>query len=141
METSQKIFVTDNLKLAMALTAAGFQILQGEQVVKDGRSLIVCELETAHNGVEALHLKACFENKVDLAAGINEIIAKRGITQEEYVLLAFDAARCALHNRSTVLHAIGKNRPLVHKSIGDGRSLIYRDGTPKQFLKKLIDNA
>jgi hypothetical protein len=154
MDNLTTVFVTENLKLAMAMTAAGFAIRHGEQVLKDGRSLIICELDTEHNGVDARMLKAAFENKpiiskdggppsVDLPTQIDEIIRVRGITQGEYVLLAFDAARSALHNRSTVLHAISRNRPLVHKVIGDGtgRSLIYRDGTPKENLKRLIDNA
>lgn len=154
MDRQQEVFVTDNLKLAMAMTAAGFRITHGEQVLKDGRSLIICELETEHNGVEARVLKAAFENKpiiskdggaptVELPDCIDEIIRARGITQEEYVFMAFDAARSALHNRSTVLYAISKNRALVHKVIGDGtgRALIYRDGTPRAELKRLIDNA
>jgi hypothetical protein len=154
MERQINVFVTDNLKLAMAMTAAGFAIRHGEQVLKDGRSLIICELDTEHNGIDARMLKSAFENKpiisrdggvptVELPAYVDEIIRTRGITQEEYVFLAFDAARSALHNRSTVLHAIGRNRPLVHKVIGDGtgRALIYRDGTPKDSLKRLIDNA
>jgi hypothetical protein len=141
MEHSQRVFVTENLKLAMAMTAAGFAIRHGEQVLKDGRSLIICELDTQHNGVDAIELKSAFENKVDLPSRVDEIISVRSITQEEYVYIAFDAARSALHNRSTVLHAIGRNKPLVHKVIGDGRSLIYRDGTPRDSLKRLIDNA
>lgn len=143
MEQLTTVFVTDNLKLAMAMTAAGFAIRHGEQVLRDGRSLIICELETKHNGVDAIELKSAFENRIDLPSRVDAILVARGITQEEYVYLAFDAARSALHNRSTVLHAISKNKPLVHKVIGDGtgRSLIYRDGTPKADLKRLIDNA
>jgi hypothetical protein len=141
MEKTEHVFVTDSLKLAMALTAAGFAIRRGEQIIKDDRPMIVCELDPYHNGIKALHLKECFENKHDLAAQINGIIETRGITQEEYVLLAFDAARCGLHNRSTVIYAINKNRPLVHKEIGNGRALIYREGTPRATIKTLIDNA
>jgi hypothetical protein len=141
MTSQSAIFVTDNLKLAAALTAAGFQILHGEQVSKDGRFIIMCEMELAHNGVKALDLKAGFENKSDLPAQVGEIIALRGITQEEYVILAFDAARAGLHNRSTIMWAIGNNQPLVHKDIGNGRSLIYRQGTPRETLKSLIENA
>lgn len=136
------VFVTDNLKLAMALTAAGFSIRHGEQATDiNGRSLVVCELDSAHNGVKANYLKLGFENQVDLVTRVNEIIETRGITQEEYVVLAFDAARAGLHNRSTVLFAIRNNKPLIAKEIGDGRSLIYREGTPKSHIKKLIENA
>lgn len=139
---SQTVFVTDNLKLAMAMTAAGFSIRHAEQAVDiSGRSLISCELDHNHNGVEANYLKLCFENQIDLVTRVNEIIEARALTQEEYVVLAFDAARAGLHNRSTVLFAIRNNKPLIAKEIGEGRSLIYREGTPKSYIKKLIENS
>ncbi len=139
---SQTVFVTDNLKLAMALTAAGFSIRHGEQAVDiNGRSLVSCELEPNHNGVAANYLKLCFENQIDLPARVNEILEARGITPEEYVVLAFDAARAGLHNRSTVLFAIRNNKPLIAKQIGEGRSLIYREGTPREQIKQLIENS
>jgi hypothetical protein len=148
MERTEHVFVTDNLKLAIALTAAGFAIRQGEQIDKNGKTVILCELDPHHNGVDALYLKECFEwdpetrrHKREIIQQIDEIIEARGITQEEYVLLAFDAARCALHNRSTVLYAIYQKRRLIQKDIGNGRSLIYREGTEKKALQKLVDNA
>ena len=137
----QAVLVTDNLNLAAALTAAGFHILHGERVNKDGREIVICELEQSRHGLQAIYFMAAFENKEDLPARINEIIQTRGITPEEYALLAFDAARAGLHNRSTILYAVKNNQPLVHKVIGDGRSLIYRQGTPKSHLKKLIESA
>lgn len=139
---SQTVFITDNLKLAMAMTAAGFSIRHGEQAVDiNGRALISCELDPNHNGVSANYLKLGFENQIDLVGRVNEIIEARGITAEEYVVIAFDAARAGLHNRSTVLFAIKNNKPLIAKAIGDGRCLIYREGTPKASLKKLIENS
>jgi hypothetical protein len=137
----QEVFVTDNLKLAAALTAAGFQIIHGERVIKDGREIVICELEQKRHGHKALYLQACFENKEDLPSQVEEIIRARGITPDEYALLAFDSARAGLHNRSTILFAVKNNAPLEHKVIGEGRSLIYRQGTPKSYLKKLIENA
>ena len=139
---SQTVFVTDNLKLAMAMTAAGFSIRHGEQAVDiNGRSLVSCELEPNHNGVDANYLKLCFENQIDLPSRVNEILKARGITPEEYVVIAFDAARAGLHNRSTVLFAIRNNKKLIAKGIGSGRSIIYREGTPKADLKRLIENS
>lgn len=139
---SQTVFVTDNLKLAMAMTAAGFSIRHAEQVVNiNGRSLVSCELDPNHNGVAANYLKLGFENQLDLVTRVNEIIEARGISQEEYVVLAFDAARASLHNRSTVLFAIRNNKPLIAKEIGEGRSLIYREGTPKSHIKQLLENS
>lgn len=139
---SQTVFVTDNLKLAMALTAAGFSIRHGEEAIDiNGRALVSCELEPDHNGISANYLKLCFENQIDLASRVNEILKVRGLTPEEYVVIAFDAARAGLHNRSTVLFAIRNNKRLIAKEIGEGRSLIYREGTPKAQLKKLIENS
>lgn len=139
---NQKVFVTDNLKLAMALTAAGFSLQHGENVVNiKGRELIVCELDADHNGVSANYLKMVFENQVNIESRVNEIIEARGISPDEYVILAFDAARAGLHNRSTVLFCARQKRPLIAKEMKDGRSLIYREGTPKDKIRQLIENA
>jgi hypothetical protein len=151
---NQKVFVTDNLKLAMALTAAGFSIRNAQNTVvfkkneTKGRERKVLELDAEHNGVAANFLKLAFEydpnssaSEYDLAARVNEIIEARGITQEEYVLIAFDAARAGLHNRSTVIFCVDNDQPLIAKEMKDGRSLIYRQGTPKHLLQKLIEES
>jgi hypothetical protein len=147
---SKTIFVTDNLKLASSLTAVGFQLINTDFVRKtiDGkqRELVVCEFVTSHLGVETNYLRLAFEEdpefpEINLRGQVNEIIRKRGITDEEYVKLGFDAARSALHNRSTILFCVLRNLPLICKSINNGRTLIYRDGTPKEMLQQLLDNA
>ncbi len=140
---TQKVFVVTDLTLAMALTAAGFPLRSVENFVNTrGDSGVACELDEKHNGVEASYLELAYNNRgVNLVERVNEIIEVRGITSEEYVFLAFDAASAALHNRKRVISATRNNKPLIAKQIGDGRALIYREGTPKDKIKKLLENA
>jgi hypothetical protein len=153
----QKVFVTKNLKLAMALTAAGFHIRTAQNTVSfkrgdpkgsEGRKTVVVELEADHNGVSADYLCRAFRYdehvdgpEFDLVSRVNEIIEARGITQEEYVLIAFDAARAGLHNASTIMFCVKNDRPLVAQEMKDGRTLIYKDGTPRDLLRKLIEES
>jgi hypothetical protein len=127
----------------MALTAAGFPLRSVENFVSvNGNTGVACELDDAHNGVEASYLELAYKNKgVSLEDRVDEIIQLRGITQDEYVLLAFDAARAGLHNRKRVITATRNNKPLVAKELSDGRALIYREGTPKEKIKKLLEEA
>jgi hypothetical protein len=140
---TQKVFVTQDFVLAMALTAAGFSLRSVENFVSvNGNAGVCCELDDEHNGVEASYLELAYKNKeVNLEDRVNEIIKARGITQDEYVLLAFDAARAGLNNRKRVITATRNNKPLIAKTIGDGRSLIYREGVPKVQIKKLLEEA
>jgi DNA-directed RNA polymerase specialized sigma subunit len=137
------VHVTDNVKFAAALTAVGFALRNANNVVDhiQKREKVYCELDHKHNGVDALELKAAFENKINIESRVNEIIEVRGITQEEYISLAFDAACCALHNRSKIIHCVNSKKPLIAMDIGNGRSIIYRDGTPEEEIKKLIRNT
>src|SRR5262245_42986412 len=147
---SQALFVTDNLKLASSLTAVGFELKNTDFIRKtiDGKlkEVIACEFVTSHLGIETNYLRQAFEedpkaSEINLVVQVDEIIKRRGITDEEYIKLGFDAARSALHNRSTILFCVLRNLPLISKSIGNGRTLIYRDGTPKETLQRLLDNA
>ena len=155
MNKSQTVFITDNLKIAAALTAAGFEIKNAESVRQnvetyDGtivqRKTVICELVLSHHGVEANYLRQAFEEdpavkEFDLSGQVDKIIRLRGITDNEYIRIAFDAARSALHNRSTIMHCVKYRKDLIAKSIGNGRTLIYRDGTPPEYLQKILDNA
>jgi hypothetical protein len=147
---SKAIFVTDNLKLASSLTAVGFELKNTDFVRKtiDGKQkeVVVCEFVTSHLGMETNYLRLAFEEdpefpEINLRRQVDEIIRKRSITDDEYIKLGFDAARTALHNRSTILFCVLRNLPLICRSIGNGRTLVYRDGTPKEVLQQLLDNA
>lgn len=146
---SKRLFVTDNLKLAAALTAVGFELKATEYLKKTvdskKRDLIICEFDPSHLGVAADYLQKAFEGVkwagIDLPSQVDEIIRKRAITDEEYILLAFDAARSALNNRSAILFCVGRQKPLHCVSIGNGRTLVYREGIEKEELQKLLDNA
>lgn len=152
----QKVFVTDNFKLAMALTAAGFSIRNAHDVIVRNRDQskfpdrksTICELDPDHNGVTADYLRGGFEYdpaikgyRVNLVDRVNEIIEARGISQEEYVILAFDSARAAMHNRATVLHCLKNNKPLIAIKLKDERTLIYVDGVPRDQIKHLLEDA
>jgi hypothetical protein len=131
----ESVFTTTNLRLGSALTAAGFQILKTDKVIQAGREVISLELQSEANGVKASELQDLFENKANI--DIEAIIAKSGLSKREYAILAFDAARAAGHNRVSILHAVSNQKPLKAVSIGGGRTLIYREGTPKSELQRL----
>lgn len=143
MEVSekQKLFFTDNLKLAAALTVAGFEILNVDRIIVSGVERQSFELEPKKHGIKAHYFLSAFRNEIDLAKRVDEIIEARGLTEEEFAILAFDAARSGLHNGGTLLYCARNKRPLVAKEISGGRTLIYREGTPRDHLKKLIENA
>lgn len=136
-----KFFFTDNLKLAAALAAAGFEILHVERIITDKGERLTFQIESQKHGVKALHFLNAFENKIDLAAEVDRIISERGLTPQEVATIIFDAARSGLNNGSTLLYC-GKNRkPLFSKNISGGRTLIYREGTSRAHLQSLINNA
>lgn len=137
----EKFFFTDNLKLAAALTAAGYHLTNVDSVIIGPSERHTFELEPKHNGIKAAYFLGAFENKIDLPERVAQIIAERGITPEEQTILAFDAGRAAMHNGSTIFYCAKNKKPLVAKEIGGGRTLIYREGTPRDHLKKLIENA
>ncbi len=140
---NQKVFVTDNFVLAIAMVAAGFGLKSVENFINkkgDGRG-ILCELDSEHNGIDANELLQADLGVINLADRVNEILKARGITKEEYVLIAFDAARAGLISRSRVVAATRQNKPLIAKELSDGRNLVYREGVPKEQLRKLVENA
>lgn len=143
MIEKSSVFVTADMTLALAMTAVGFSLRSVENTVNTkGETGFCFELDDQHNGVDARELRFAFYNQgIDLAARVNEIIETRGITQEEYIFLAFDAARAGLRNRKPVVYALRNNKPLIAKEMPDGRCVIYREGTDKERLKKLIENA
>lgn len=137
-----KFHFTENLKFAAALAAAGFRVQHMERIVMpDGSERFSFELDAKAHGIKATYFLGAFENKFNLAERVDAIIADRGLTEEEVAVLTFDAARSGLQNGSSLLYC-GKNRKaIVAKEISGGRTLIYRDGTPRDHLKKLIENA
>jgi hypothetical protein len=147
-----RFFYTDSLKLAGALSAAGFplksEIIDGERVITgldkaivNGKEVLTFEFEPVHNGLKAIWFLGAFENKFDLGERVDQIIRDRGLTPEEQSILAFDGARTGLHNVSTAMFVGRNRRPVKEKDIGGGRSIIYREGTDREHLKNLIKNV
>jgi len=151
-EKRDQFFLTDNLKLAAAMTAAGFglktAIENGEEVITGisriiakGRETLSFRLEPKHQGVKAVDMLNAFNNKVDLPGRVDEILAARGVTAEEYVLIAFDAARSGLNNGSTLMHCGRNQKAMIAKEISGGRTVIYREGASREQLTALINHS
>jgi hypothetical protein len=135
---SQSFFSTQNLKLAAALSAAGFEVFSVEKIQVGARETVLVELASEHNGHKAQELATRFEEygKSPHARAIEEIVTARGVTPAEQTLIIFDAARTAGHNR-VVLLKVAPDQPLKQINIGGGRLLQFRAGTPRETLKKL----
>jgi len=133
-----KMFVSENLKLVSALTAAGFAEKSVDVVNKNGRDSVVCEVEAEANGLTAEYMAALYESKAPCP--VDEIIERRGITPTEAALIIFDGGRAAGQNRVALLKAGQDRAQLIVKDVGNGRTLIYRAGTPKDELRKLINS-
>jgi hypothetical protein len=135
-ETAYTVHVTDKLKIAGALSAAGFAIKSADIVRHNDIDTCVVEMEPMAHGIKANRLVEIAENKTPNPA--QEICERYGITAEDYAYLVFDAALAGISNRSAILWGARNRAPLIAKDIRDGRLLIYRAGTPKEELKKLI---
>ena len=135
---SQSFFVTHNLKLAAALSAAGFEVFSIDRIQKNNAEQVIVELAAEHNGHKAEVLAERFEDYKTSPHSdrVNEIMERRGISPDEQTLIIFDAARTAGHNRVVLLKA-APNQPLKQISLGGGRLLQFREGTPREDLRKL----
>jgi len=137
-------FITDNLKLACALATAGFPLVESpERIVRGGRELLSFSFAPVAHGVRAEDLAAAFSEgaRVDTLQGrVDEIVKSHQLTPEEYCLLAFDAARAAMHTRAGLMIYLNRRTPLRVQEISGGRTLIYREGTPRETLIKLANS-
>jgi len=138
MNNNPTFFLTTNLKLASALSAAGFEIFSVDRIENAQGQQIVCEIAAEHNNVKAHDLAAGFDDFARSTHGdkVDEIARNRGLTPEEQTLIAFDAARTAGHNRVALLKA-APQQPMMQISAGAGRLLQFRKGTSKEELKRL----
>jgi hypothetical protein len=137
-------FITDNLKLACALATAGFPLVESpERIVRGGREVLSFSFAPAAHGVKAEDLAAAFSEgaRVDTLQGrVDEIVNTRQLTPEEYCLLAFDAARASMHTRAGLMIYLNRRTALRVQEISGGRTLIYREGTPRETLIKLANS-
>lgn len=136
MTSGNAVHVTDKLKIAAALAAAGFAIKCADIVKTDSGDKCVVELEPIAHGIKANHLVSIAENAEENPA--MAICERYGITEQDYAHLVFDAALAGVANRSSILWAARNRAPLIAKQIHDGRLIIYRAGTPKETLKKQL---
>jgi hypothetical protein len=131
-------FITQNLKLAAALSAAGFEVFSIDRIQKGNTEHVIVELAAEHNGHKAEDLAQRFEDykMSPHSDAVNEVLERRGVSEDEQTLIIFDAARTAGHNRVVLLKAAPK-QPIKQIPLGGGRLLQFREGTPKDELKKL----
>jgi hypothetical protein len=142
--STEPTFITDNLKLACALATAGFPLVESpERIVRGGRELLSFSFAPVAHGVKAEDLAAAFSEgaRVDTLQGrVDEIVKAKQLTPEEYCLLAFDAARAAMHTRAGLMIYLNRRTPLRVQEISGGRTLIYREGMSKNDLLKLANS-
>lgn len=130
------VYVTDKLKIAAALAAAGFEIKSADILQTKTGDKCVVELNPIAHDIKANRLVEIAENAAENPA--QQICEKYGITPEDYAHIVFDAALAGVANRSSILWAARNHAPLIAKEIHDGRLIIYRAGTPKETLKKQL---
>jgi hypothetical protein len=129
---------TENLKFAAALSACGAKIIDADSILVDGKPKAFFILEDQGIGITCGEAAPLWAGRLaDLEAAVNEIIARVGLTPEEYALLQLEASRAALNNRGVLLGAAMSRKPLVSRNIG-GRILLYRRGTPPETIREIL---
>jgi hypothetical protein len=141
---NEPTFITDNLKLACALASAGFALAESpERIQRGGRETLSFAFHAVAHGVKAEDLASAFtEGKApdSLQLEVDGIVAGKNLTPAEYCKLAFDAARAAMHTRAGLMIYLNRRTPLRVQEISGGRTLIYRDGTPREELIRLANH-
>jgi hypothetical protein len=139
-----KLFVTDNLKLACALASAGFALAESpERIIRGGREILSFSFEPSAHGRKAADLAAGFiegTSPDSIQREVDAIIERTGLSMEDYCLLAFDAARAAMHTRAGLMIHLNRRSPLRVQEISGGRTLIYREGMSKETLLRLANS-
>ena len=128
---------TKNIKCAAAFATLGAEVIEVEKIEVDGKRELVFTLSDAANGITCAAASALWENRAKdrLEDVVDAIIAARGITPEEYAIIVLDAARASLGNRGVLLKAGMNKSPLISRYVA-GRQVIFRDGTPKDDIRK-----
>lgn len=138
----EKVFVTSDVTVAMALVTAGFSLRNAENCEGVHGKAIVCELDPEHNGLHANSLVEILKQGWPACAQrCNEIISRRGITASEYSELAFIESSAALYSRKKLLGEMLKVKPLITRDLGNGRTLVFREGTPKENIRALLSEV
>ena len=139
----QPFHVTGNLKQAAAFATIGAEVLSIEPVRNSaGRDEILFTLAEQAHGITCQKAAELWDGKgkARLDDMVDEILVRRSVTPEEYAVIQLDACRAALGNRGVLLKAGMNKRPLICKTLKSGRQVIYRDGTPRDELKRFINS-
>jgi len=133
--------ITKNIKCAAAFATLGAELLDVDQIERDGkRELVFTFCDEAH-GITCDKASALWEGRATkkLEDMVDGIIASRGVTPEEYALVALDASRAALGNRGVLLKTGMQKSPQVTRTIA-GRQVIFREGTPKDAIRRHLNS-
>jgi len=133
--------VTKNIKCAAAFATLGAEVIDVDQVEQNGKRDLVFTLSDAAHGITCAEASALWEGRAkhNLTELVDNIIAARGVTPEEYAIIALDAARAALGNRGVLLKTGMQRSPQVTRTIA-GRQVIFREGTPKEAIRRHLNS-
>ena len=133
--------ITKNIKCAAAFVTLGAEVIDVDQIEREGKRDLVFTLSDAAHGITCEQASALWENRAKerLETSVDAIIAARGITPKEYALIALDAARAALGNRGVLLKTGMNKSPQITRTIA-GRQVIFRDGTPKEAIRRHLNS-
>lgn len=138
----QPFHITRNLKFAASVATIGAEWLDEEQFKVNGRTEIAFTMAEQAGGITCADAARLWNNSTreSLESQVDAIIAKYGITPEDYAILQLETCRAVLGNRGTMLKCAMDKVPFVCRTLRDGRQLQYREGTPKSELRKLINS-
>ena len=133
--------ITKNIKCAAAFATLGAELLDVDQIERDGKRELVFTFSDAAHGITCDKASALWEGRATkkLEDMVDGIIAERGVTPEEYALVALDASRAALGNRGVLLKTGMQKSPQVTRTIA-GRQVIFREGTPKDAIRRHLNS-
>jgi hypothetical protein len=138
----QPFHITRNLKMASAFATLGAEVLAVDQITEGSRTDLVFTLSDKAHGITCQKASQLWENKgaSKLEDLVDGIIERRSITPEEFALIQLEVGRAMLGNRGVLLKTGMQKKALVSKSLKSGRQVVFRDGTPKEELRKLINS-
>ena len=133
--------ITKNIKCAAAFVTLGAEVINVDQIEREGKRDLVFTLSDAAYGITCEQASALWENRAKerLEDSVDAIIAARGITPQEYALIVLDAARASLGNRGVLLKTGMNKLPQITRTIA-GRQVIFRDGTPKEAIRRHLNS-
>jgi hypothetical protein len=137
-----QIHITESVKHAAAFAAIGAELLEADQVIRDGRTQAVFTLrDSAPIPLAKAEKLFTGSDEQRLSTLADEIIERRGLTPDEAATIGLDYARAALHNRGTFLHSALSRAPLAKIQIPGRGQFIYRTDQTREQKREFIKKA